>query len=122
MGEPDRRNRLVSGPGAALSDFRRTLHQGWTWMFISPPTLPGVADVRLLDGRTKRIHFATYRLKHSRWVRVVIVPNECPESLVRALLACIQPWAASRCASFSTLSRRFPAPAGPLGTRRARRR
>jgi transposase len=47
----------------------------------------GVADVRLLDGRTKRIHFAAYRLKHSRWISVVIVPDERVESLVRALLA-----------------------------------
>ncbi len=31
----------------------------------------GVADVRLFHGRTKRIHFAAHRLKHSRWVRVV---------------------------------------------------
>jgi transposase len=46
----------------------------------------GVADVRLLDGRTKRIHFAAYRLKYSRWVWVVVVPDERIESLVRALL------------------------------------
>jgi transposase len=45
-----------------------------------------VADVRLLDGRKQRIHFAAYRLKFSRWVRVVIVPDERIESLVRALL------------------------------------
>jgi transposase len=50
----------------------------------------GVADVRLLDGRTKRIHFAAYRLKHSRWVWVVIVPDERVESLVRALLSCFE--------------------------------
>ena len=50
----------------------------------------GVADVRLLDGRAKRIHFAAYRLKHSRWVWVVIVPDERVESLVRALLACFE--------------------------------
>jgi transposase len=50
----------------------------------------GVADVRLLDGRTKRIHFAAYRLKHSRWVWVVVVPDERVESLVRALLACFE--------------------------------
>jgi transposase len=43
----------------------------------------GVADVRLLDGRTKRVHFAAYRLKHSRWVWVVIVPDERVESLIR---------------------------------------
>lgn len=46
----------------------------------------GEADVRLLDGRMKRIHFAAYRMKYSRWVWVVIVPDERVESLVRALL------------------------------------
>jgi transposase len=50
----------------------------------------GVADVRLLDGRTKRVHFAAYRLKHSRWVWVAVVPDERVESLVRALLACFE--------------------------------
>lgn len=47
----------------------------------------GVADVRLLDGRTQRIHFAAYRLKYSRWVWVVVVPDERIEALIRALLA-----------------------------------
>jgi transposase len=46
----------------------------------------GQVDVRLLDGRKKRVHFAAYRLKFSRWVWVVIVPDERIESLVRALL------------------------------------
>lgn len=46
----------------------------------------GQADVRLLDGTRKRIHFAAYRLKYSRWVWVVIVPDERVEPLVRALL------------------------------------
>jgi transposase len=46
----------------------------------------GQADVRLLDGASKRIHFAAYRLKYSRWVWVVIVPDERVEPLVRALL------------------------------------
>jgi len=50
----------------------------------------GEADVRLLDGRKKRIHFAAYRLKYSRWVWVVVVPDERAESLVRALLACFE--------------------------------
>jgi transposase len=50
----------------------------------------GVADVRLLDGGTRRIHFAAYRLKYSRWVWGVIVPDERVESLVRALLACFE--------------------------------
>lgn len=47
----------------------------------------GQVDVRLTDGRPKRIHFAAYRLKYSRWASVVIVPDERVESLVRALLA-----------------------------------
>jgi transposase len=46
----------------------------------------GQADVRLLDGRKTRIHFAAYRLKYSRWVWVTIVPDERIESLIRALL------------------------------------
>lgn len=46
----------------------------------------GQADVRRLDGRKQRIHFAAYRLKYSRWIWVVIVPDERIESLVRALL------------------------------------
>ena len=46
----------------------------------------GEVDVRLLDGRKKRIHFAAYRLKYSRWVWVTIVPDERIESLIRALL------------------------------------
>ncbi len=47
----------------------------------------GTADVRLLDGRKYRVHFAAYRLKYSRWVWVVVVPDERIESLIRALLA-----------------------------------
>src|SRR5690606_30032495 len=47
----------------------------------------GQVDVRLLDGRAKRIHFAAYRLKFSRWVWVTIVPDERIEFLVRALLS-----------------------------------
>jgi transposase len=50
----------------------------------------GQADVRLLDGSTRRIHFAAYRLKYSRWVWVVPVPDERVESLVRALLLCFE--------------------------------
>lgn len=50
----------------------------------------GQVDVRLLDGRKKRIHFAAYRLKFSRWVWVVIVPDERIESLIRALLLCFE--------------------------------
>jgi transposase len=50
----------------------------------------GQVDVRLLDDRKQRIHFAAYRLKYSRWVWVVIVPDERIESLVRALLAAFE--------------------------------
>lgn len=52
----------------------------------------GVADVRLTaDTPTarvrRRIHFAAYRLKWSRFLHVVLVPNERVEALVRALRA-----------------------------------
>lgn len=50
----------------------------------------GQVDVRLLDGRKRRVHFAAYRLKYSRWMWVVIVPDERIESLVRALLAAFE--------------------------------
>jgi transposase len=50
----------------------------------------GQADVRLLDGRKQRVHFAAYRLKYSRWVWIVVVPDERIESLVRALLLCFE--------------------------------
>jgi len=50
----------------------------------------GQVDVRLPEGRTKRIHFAAYRLKYSRWVDVVIVPNERVEALARALLISLE--------------------------------
>jgi transposase len=50
----------------------------------------GQVDIRLLDGRKQRLHFAAYRLKHSRWVWVVPVPDERIESLVRALLLCFE--------------------------------
>ena len=57
----------------------------------------GVADVRMTaDTPTgtapsarvrRRLHFAAYRLKWSRFLPVVLVPNERVEALVRALLA-----------------------------------
>lgn len=50
----------------------------------------GEADVRLLDSRRQRVHFAAYRMKYSRWVWVVLVPDERIESLVRALLLCLE--------------------------------
>ncbi len=50
----------------------------------------GEVDVRLDEGRKRRIHFAAYRLKYSRWVWVVPVPDERIESLIRALLLCFE--------------------------------
>jgi len=46
----------------------------------------GHVSVRLVDGSRRRVHFAAYRLKYSRWVHVVIVPNERVEALIRSLL------------------------------------
>jgi transposase len=46
----------------------------------------GEVGVRLIDGSRRVVHFAAYRLKYSRWVHVVLVPNERVEALVRALL------------------------------------
>lgn len=47
----------------------------------------GQVDVRLTSGARRRIHFAAYRLKWSRWMHVVPVPEERVEALVRSLLA-----------------------------------
>ena len=52
----------------------------------------GVAEVRLTADTPsarvrRRVHFAAYRLKWSRFLHVVVVPNERVEALVRALLA-----------------------------------
>lgn len=46
----------------------------------------GEVSVRLLDGTRRPVHFAAYRLKYSRWVHVVLVPNERVEALIRSLL------------------------------------
>ena len=46
----------------------------------------GEVSVRLTDGSRRTVHFAAYRLKYSRWVHVVLVPNERVEALIRSLL------------------------------------
>ncbi len=46
----------------------------------------GVVSVRLTDGSRRTVHFAAYRLKYSRWMHVVLVPNERVEALIRSLL------------------------------------
>src|SRR5688500_13938445 len=47
----------------------------------------GQVSVRLPAGTRRTVHFAAYRLKYSRWIHVVLVPNERVESLIRSLLA-----------------------------------
>ena len=47
----------------------------------------GEASVRLADDKRRTVHFAAYRLKYSRWIHVVLVPNERVEALIRSLLA-----------------------------------
>ena len=46
----------------------------------------GEVSVRLTDGSRRTVHFAAYRLKYSRWMHVVLVPNERVEALIRSLL------------------------------------
>lgn len=46
----------------------------------------GEAAIRLEDGSRRTVHFAAYGLKYSRWVHVVLVPNERAEALIRSLL------------------------------------
>ena len=50
----------------------------------------GQVDVRLVGGGTRRVHFAVYRLKYSRWVWVTVVPDERVESLIRVLLGAFE--------------------------------
>jgi transposase len=46
----------------------------------------GEVSVRLPEGKRCTVHFAAYRLKYSRWIHVVLVPNERVEALIRSLL------------------------------------
>lgn len=46
----------------------------------------GQVTVRCDDGTRQTVHFAAYRLKYSRWLHVVLVPNERVEALIRSLL------------------------------------
>jgi transposase len=50
----------------------------------------GQVDVRLTTGVRRRMHFAAYRLKWSRWMHVTLVPSERVEPLVRSLLAAFE--------------------------------
>lgn len=46
----------------------------------------GEVSVRLTEDKRRTVHFAAYRLKYSRWIHVVLVPNERVEALIRSLL------------------------------------
>jgi transposase len=46
----------------------------------------GEVSVRLDDGSRRPVHFAAHRLKYSRWIHVVLVPNQRVEALIRSLL------------------------------------
>lgn len=46
----------------------------------------GHVNVKYGDGTAETIHFFASRLKHSRFSKVILVPNERLESLVRALI------------------------------------
>jgi len=46
----------------------------------------GEVSVRLPEDHRRTVHFAAYRLKYSRWVHVVLVPDERVEALIRSLL------------------------------------
>ena len=50
----------------------------------------GQTVVRCTDGKQQTVHFAAYRLKYSRWMHVVLVPNERVEALIRSLLESFQ--------------------------------
>lgn len=47
----------------------------------------GQVSVRVVEGTRRIVHFAAYRLKYSRWMHVVLVPDERVEALIRSLLA-----------------------------------
>ena len=49
----------------------------------------GEARVQFADGKRRKVVFFAGRLKYSRFVHVVIVPNQQAEALIRALIACL---------------------------------
>jgi transposase len=50
----------------------------------------GQVDVRYQDGTVERVHFFASRLKWSRVVHVVLVPDEREETLIRGRLAALE--------------------------------
>lgn len=49
----------------------------------------GHATIRYTSGRRERVVFFAGRLKYSRLMHVVLVPNEQAETLIRGLIACL---------------------------------
>lgn len=49
----------------------------------------GEAWVKFTDGKRRKVIFFAGRLKFSRFVRVVIVPNQRAETLIRSLVTCL---------------------------------
>jgi transposase len=49
----------------------------------------GHAKICFTDGKCRTVHFFCGRLKHSRYVHVLVVPNEQAETLIRAILSCL---------------------------------
>lgn len=50
----------------------------------------GESKVRFADGRVEKITFFAGRLKYSRYVHVVVTTDQQAESLIRALVACLE--------------------------------
>jgi transposase len=55
----------------------------------------GQAVVTYVDGRREKVHIFVGRLKFSRQVQVMIVPNEQAETLIRCVVACCHAWGGS---------------------------
>lgn len=55
----------------------------------------GVARIRLSDGKSRQVTFFAGRLKYSRMVWVVLTADQQAESLVRAVVSCLQAWGGS---------------------------
>jgi len=55
----------------------------------------GQAVVTFADGRKEKLHIFVGRLKFSRQVQVMVVPNEQAETLIRGVVACCYAWGGS---------------------------
>lgn len=52
----------------------------------------GQAVVTYADGRKEKVHIFVGRLKFSRQVQVIVVPNEQAETLIRCVVRCCHAW------------------------------